>query len=103
MAAWLAVGIPSMIHQTPPGSIPLNDRELGRLDPRIPVPRYDRKALRGAIVHIGVGGFHRAHLATYIDDLCAAGHTSWAIVGSGVLPHDRRMADVLDRQDGLYA
>ncbi|CAN5140553.1 mannitol dehydrogenase family protein [soil metagenome] len=67
------------------------------------MPLYDRKALRPAIVHIGVGGFHRAHLATYVDELCSAGHTSWGIVGSGVLPADRRMADVLEHQDGLYA
>jgi mannitol 2-dehydrogenase len=86
----------------PNGPIPLGDVALGRLDPRVPVPLYDRRALRRAIVHIGVGGFHRAHLATYVDELCSAGHTSWGIMGSGVLPTDRRMADVLARQDGLY-
>jgi mannitol 2-dehydrogenase len=82
--------------------IALSDETLGKLDPRVKVPRYDRTAVRAAIVHIGVGGFHRAHLATYVDDLCSAGHTGWGIMGSGVLPHDRRMAEVLDRQDGLY-
>jgi mannitol 2-dehydrogenase len=87
----------------PPGPIPLGDKALGRIDPRVSVPLYDRRTLRQSIVHIGVGGFHRAHLATYVDELCSAGHTSWAIMGSGVLPGDRRMADVLKQQDGLYA
>ncbi len=54
------------------------------------------------MVHIGVGGFHRAHLATYIDDLANQGATDWGIVGIGALPSDERMADVLDRQDHLY-
>ena len=63
---------------------------------------YDRHALRRSIVHIGVGGFHRAHLATYIDELCRAGNTDWAIVGAGVMAGDIRMADALGAQDHLY-
>jgi len=64
---------------------------------------YDREALRRSIVHIGVGGFHRAHLATYVDELCRAGNTDWSIIGAGVLPTDARMADILQAQDGRYA
>lgn len=80
----------------------LNAAALSTLPASMSVPRYDRAALRPSIVHIGVGGFHRSHLATYIDDLCTAGHTDWAILGSGVLPGDSKMATVLDTQDGLY-
>ncbi|MGU3293109.1 mannitol dehydrogenase family protein [Williamsia sp. M5A3_1d] len=54
------------------------------------------------IAHFGVGGFHRAHQAMFVDRLLAAGHTDWAICGIGVLPGDRRMADVLTAQDHLY-
>lgn len=68
----------------------------------IVVPRYDRSDLRQSIVHMGVGGFHRAHLATYVDELCAAGHQEWAIVGAGVMSFDVKMAQVLDAQDHLY-
>lgn len=68
----------------------------------VTVPKYDRNALAQSIVHIGVGGFHRAHLATYIHELCANGHTAWGIVGSGVLPGDAAMAETLAAQDGLY-
>ena len=39
----------------------------------VPVPAYDRSRLRPRIVHVGVGGFHRAHLALYAHELAAAG------------------------------
>lgn len=38
----------------------------------VPLPRYDRSALQRSVVHIGVGGFHRAHLAVYIDELAGS-------------------------------
>ncbi|MEL6981919.1 MAG: mannitol dehydrogenase family protein [Actinomycetota bacterium] len=66
------------------------------------MPTYDRSELRGGIVHIGVGGFHRAHLAHYADQLAAAGETGWGIVGAGILPGDARMAQALAPQDHLY-
>ena len=65
------------------------------------VPRYDRAALVPRIVHIGVGGFHRAHLAAYCHELAARG-SDWGICGVGLLDSDRAMADVLGRQDHLY-
>ena len=67
----------------------------------IAVPRYDRAALVPRILHLGVGGFHRAHMALYTDEL-AAGGADWGIRGIGLLDADRRMADVLDAQDDLY-
>jgi mannitol 2-dehydrogenase len=66
-------------------------------------PQYDRKGLTAGIVHFGVGGFHRAHQAMYLDRLMNAGQAhDWAIVGVGVLPGDARMKQVMDRQDCLY-
>jgi mannitol 2-dehydrogenase len=81
----------------------LRPASLTQLDGRIAVPGYDRVGLVPGIVHIGVGGFHRAHLATYADELAAAGHRNWAIAGSGVMASDARMAEVLGAQDGLYS
>ncbi|MFB7796879.1 mannitol dehydrogenase family protein [Isoptericola sp. NPDC056134] len=67
------------------------------------VPQYDRSRLRAGIVHLGVGGFHRAHQAMYLDRLMNAGQAlDWAICGVGVLPHDARMRDALAAQDGMY-
>jgi mannitol 2-dehydrogenase len=69
----------------------------------IPVPAYDRAALKIGIVHIGVGGFHRAHQAMYLDALMNRGLAlDWAICGLGVLPGDAAMRDALLAQNGLY-
>jgi len=69
----------------------------------VALPNYDRSRLKAGIVHFGVGGFHRAHQAMYLDRLLRAGKaTDWAICGVGVLPNDERMRDVLKAQNGLY-
>lgn len=67
----------------------------------IAVPRYDRTRLAPRVAHIGVGGFHRAHLAAYTDEVAAAG-SDWGIGGIGLLGGDAAMADALGAQDGLY-
>src|SRR5439155_26431042 len=67
----------------------------------IPVPRYDRAALAPRILHVGVGGFHRAHMALYTDD-AAAGGGDWGIRGVGLLDSDRRMSEALRAHDHLY-
>ncbi len=69
----------------------------------VSVPRYERGRLRTGIVHIGVGGFHRAHQAMYLDRLMDAGEAfDWAICGVGLLEGDRRMRDALTAQDCRY-
>jgi mannitol 2-dehydrogenase len=70
---------------------------------RVPVPRYDRSRLKVGIAHFGVGGFHRAHEAMYLDALMNRGLAlDWAVCGVGVLPGDAAMRDALLAQDGLY-
>ena len=44
---------------------PLNSGTVADLT--VPVPGYDRSAVTAGIVHFGVGGFHRAHQAMYLD------------------------------------
>jgi mannitol 2-dehydrogenase len=52
---------------------------------------------------MGVGGFHRAHQAVYLDNLLEHGALSdWGECGMGVLPHDAAMRDALREQDYLY-
>jgi mannitol 2-dehydrogenase len=84
------------------GAIPLCQRNLPAIADRVPVPTYDRSSVRVGIVHFGVGGFHRAHQAMYTDRVLATGETDWGICGVGVMPADRRMAEVMKAQDGLY-
>ncbi len=73
---------------------------LSSSDPDVTVPGYDRHALSAGIVHIGVGNFHRAHMAHYLDRLFdkGLGH-DWAIVGAGLLPSDSVQRDALSCQD----
>jgi mannitol 2-dehydrogenase len=80
----------------------LSNATLGSLNARVTVPKYDRIGLPSPIVHIGVGGFHRAHEAVYLDDLLTQGYGGWSLCGVGLLPHDRRMRDALVPQDCLY-
>ncbi len=83
-------------------SLRLSTSNLESIERRgIPVPHYDRGALTPRILHIGVGGFHRAHLARYIDELAESGN-GWGIRGIGLLDADRRIASVLESQDHLY-
>jgi mannitol 2-dehydrogenase len=83
--------------------LPLWNANLASLDPEVATPAYDRSQVRVGIVHLGVGGFHRAHEAMYLDRLMNAGLASdWGICGVGVLPSDRPMADALTAQDHLY-
>lgn len=66
------------------------------------VPAYSRSDLSAGIVHFGVGNFHRAHQAIYLDDLFNTGADhDWAIIGAGVLPSDAVMREKLAAQDFL--
>jgi mannitol 2-dehydrogenase len=82
----------------------LTAANLNRLDPNIQVPRYYRQKVGQSIMHVGVGGFHRAHQAVYMDDLFnQGGDPQWGYCGVGLLKHDARMRDVMHSQDCLYA
>ena len=66
------------------------------------VPKYDPRLLKPGIVHFGVGNFHRAHQAVYLDDLFNTGRGhDWALVGAGVRPADEAMRKKLMAQDWL--
>ena len=82
---------------------PLNARTLAYWRDRVAAPAYDRGLVTPGVVHFGVGSFHRAHQAMYLDRLMNEGQAlDWGICGVGVMPADRKMKEVLDAQDGLY-
>jgi mannitol 2-dehydrogenase len=86
----------------PQVSIALREATLPKIAARgVPVPTYDRHRLQPRILHVGVGGFHRAHLALYTHELAESG-SDWGIRGVGLLPQDVRMAEALAPQDHLY-
>lgn len=80
----------------------LSTAALDTIKAKAGVPAYDRSQLTAGIVHFGVGNFHRAHQAVYLDDLFNAGFDrDWAIIGAGVLPSDATMRAKLAAQDFL--
>ena len=83
--------------------IKLSNASVSTLGAEVRVPGYDRRLLEQGTVHIGVGGFHRAHQAVYLDDLLhRADSPRWGECGIGLLPGDSRMRDALKAQDCLY-
>ena len=75
---------------------------LGAISEMAAMPAYRRGDLKAGIVHFGIGNFHRAHQAVYLDDLFNSGRDrDWAIVGAGVTNHDGAMRDKLRGQDYL--
>jgi mannitol 2-dehydrogenase len=82
--------------------IPIRTSNLGAIRALgVPVPRYERDTRVPRILHLGVGGFHRAHMALYTDEVAALG-SDWGIHGIGLLDRDCRMAAVMRAQDHLY-
>lgn len=81
----------------------LNQKNLSQITNLISGPGYDRKKLKIEMVHIGVGGFHRAHQAFYTHQLQNKIDASeWGICGIGLRSGDQKIHDVLKNQDGLY-
>ena len=80
----------------------LSNATLSALPANVAAPRYDRAQLTPGIVHIGLGNFHRAHQAVYLDDLfnLGEGH-DWALIGAGVRAPDAAMRETLLAQDCL--
>ena len=85
-------------------AIPLNRANLAALRPPIQVPAYDPATVTPGIVHLGLGGFHRAHMARYTHELMERdpGAREWGIAGAGIQPADKRMRESLGPQDWLY-
>ena len=80
--------------------------QLAALHPpaTITAPGYDLDAVTAGIVHIGLGGFHRAHMARYTHDLMKLDPAArcWGIVGAGLRKSDAPLLAALSEQDGLY-
>src|SRR4051794_30008310 len=67
-----------------PRPVALSAASLGSLPPEVGRPAYDRTKVAASIVHFGVGGFHRAHQAMYVDGLMNDGlPLDWGICGVG--------------------
>jgi fructuronate reductase len=78
----------------------LSDATLADLPTGIKVPGYDRKRCGVGIVHLGIGAFHRCHMAVYTDEVLARQPADWRILGISL--RGTAIRDQLNPQDGLY-
>ncbi|MCJ2184319.1 mannitol dehydrogenase family protein [Novosphingobium sp. 1949] len=78
----------------------LSAAALGRLEGIAWLPAYARAAVRGGVVHFGIGAFHRAHQALVFEAMLAAGDPRWGV--TGVSLRSAGVRDQLAAQDGLY-
>ncbi|UTA48646.1 mannitol dehydrogenase family protein [Simiduia sp. 21SJ11W-1] len=67
---------------------------------KLSVPAYNPATNTAGIVHLGVGNFHRAHQAVYIDDILARSSGPWRIIG--VSMRSPTMRDKMAPQQYLY-
>jgi fructuronate reductase len=86
---------------TNPADFPrLSDLTLGSLRAGVARPAYDRSRMKLGIVHLGLGAFVRAHVATYVEDVLAQEFAHWGIAGVSLKRPDQR--DKLAPQNTLY-
>lgn len=85
------------------GAVPaLSLANLHRLNRDVSRPSYSRADVTPGIVHFGVGNFHRAHMAVYLDRLMEQGLArDFGIIGAGITGHDQRVREALRGQDYL--
>lgn len=85
-------------------NLQLNNKNLAQIAKLVPIPTYDRNGQIAGMVHIGVGGFHRAHQAFYTQKLMEKTNSlEWSICGIGLREGDRKIHDVLIKQNSLYS
>ena len=77
----------------------LSREALGSLPLWVARPAYDLARIATGIVHLGLGAFHRAHLAVYTDTVLKS-DPRWGICGVSL--KTPRVTHALAQQDGLY-
>ncbi|CAN7148741.1 mannitol dehydrogenase family protein [Bosea sp. LjRoot90] len=83
-------------------AVSLSRAALAEIGGAVATPSYRPEQLSPGIVHIGIGNFHRAHQAAYLDELFERGlDQDWAIIGTGVRESDAEMGRDLAAQDFL--
>ena len=79
--------------------VALNAQSARALGDRVKLRAGSNEAVAG-VVHLGLGGFHRAHQAMVFDDLLASGDSRWGVCAIGM--RNPWLAKQLEAQDGLY-
>ena len=67
------------------------------------IPSFKREECKIGIVHLGVGNFHRAHQALYINDyINDTKELDWGICGINLRKEERENFNFLKNRDGKY-
>ena len=83
-------------------SIKLKRNNLKYISKGVKLPLYLENELYPSIVHIGLGHFHRAHQAFYLDDLLNRGLCRDRIFEINLIPDSFPLGNILEEQDYLY-
>lgn len=59
-------------------------------------------ATQKIMLHLGLGSFHRAHQAVYIQNLIDSGDDSWVLAGGNLRADMLELIDALQKQNGAY-
>jgi fructuronate reductase len=78
----------------------LDDFTVDSLPAVVARPKYDRRAIKTGIVHLGLGAFHKAHQATVYEAALDSGDLRWGVLGASL--RSRGVRDQLSPQGGLY-
>ena len=62
--------------------------------------KYNRDKLEIGFLHFGLGGFHRAHQAVFIDDAISKGNLGLGI--ASISQRDPSLADEMNLADSIY-
>ncbi|WP_394176977.1 mannitol dehydrogenase family protein [Thalassotalea litorea] len=81
-------------------TLQLNQNSLSKITADVSRPSYDFRARKAGIVHIGIGAFHKAHQATFTDDMMAKSPGDYKIIAVSLRSAKNR--DLLKQQDYLY-
>ena len=83
-------------------TVKLSKAALQNLPEKVGVPGYSQSDLKAGIVHFGVGNFHRAHQAVYLDVCSTPGPImTGRLVGAGVFDGEKVRRQKLKEQDWL--
>ena len=67
------------------------------------ISSFNRENCKTGIVHLGVGNFHRAHQANYIDEyLNTSNNMNWGICGINLRKEDSKNFENLKLRKGKY-
>ncbi|MDR0670590.1 MAG: mannitol dehydrogenase family protein [Treponema sp.] len=86
-------------------AVTVNENNLGALAALggwLGLPRYERRTLRRRVVHLGLGHFHRAHQAMYVDELLNRGLADTGIFEMNLVPDTYALEEIAAGQDYLY-